>query len=170
MAYYRRRSGMPPLAVGAGVAVVAVMLTGTHGHHGHDGTPSGDSMARLPAARMSGPYAPRAWAIAFLHADGMRTGGCDRVLVVAWENAEGTYGKFRNPLDSTLPMPGSYSVNGDGVQHYKSLRQGLEATVLTIRNGLYQPVQSALAAGNGPAAALAVSSSRWGTAPFEVSC
>lgn len=169
--YYRRRSGPPPLAIGAGVAVVAVMLAGTHGHHGHGGLVAEDGMGRLPAtAGLHGSFAVARWARAFLHDDGMSAGGCDRVFVEAWIRAEGTYGSLRNPLDSTLPMPGSYPVNSAGVQRYKSLRQGLEATVLTIRNGLYQPVQSALAAGNGPAAAAAVAASRWGTQKFEVTC
>jgi hypothetical protein len=68
-------------------------------------------------------------------------------------------------------MPGSYAINSAGVQHYTSLRQGLQATVITIRNGRYPAIQSALAAGNDArAAADAVMSSPWGTQNFEANC
>lgn len=169
--YYRRyrRPGRLPLGPAAAVAAVVVVASAAGGHH-HGGRSAAQDMAAVPARAPSGPFAPVTWARAFLHDDGMPESACDRAFVIAWEDAEGTYASLRNPLDSTLPMSGSYAVNPAGVQHYRSLRQGLAATVLTIRNGLYGPVQSALAAGNGPAAASAVAASRWGTQNFEVSC
>lgn len=46
-------------------------------------------------------------------------------------------GAENNPLDSTLPMPGSSAINSVGVQNYPSAAEGARATAETIRNGNY---------------------------------
>ena len=50
-----------------------------------------------------------------------------------------------NPLNTTLPHNGSHSVTPVGVQAYASWADGLEATALTLINGLYPGILEALA-------------------------
>jgi hypothetical protein len=98
---------------------------------------------------------------------------CDLGAIEAWEREEGTFALYRNPLDTTRRMPGSVPVPGNsaGVQHYASWRQGLHATVVTLRNGLYPGIESALRAGNdAQSVADAVARSPWGTARFQAEC
>jgi hypothetical protein len=57
------------------------------------------------------------------------------VAVVAWETAEYTAAKW-NPLATTYKMPGATKFNGAGVRNYRSLNQGLDATVSTLLLGV----------------------------------
>lgn len=58
-----------------------------------------------------------------------------------------------NPLDSILPMPGSWDYNTfDGdlhVQSYPTAAEGAEADALTLENGSYPLIVAALRAGTG---------------------
>lgn len=56
------------------------------------------------------------------------------IAVVAWQAAERT-GASWNPLATTLARPGSTSFNGAGVQSYRSLEEGLDATAATLWGG-----------------------------------
>jgi hypothetical protein len=90
--------------------------------------------------------------------------------IVAWEAAEGGHwhnsAKF-NPLNTTLPLDGSSSINSVGVQAYSSWNVGVTATVDTLHNGNYPGILSALHAGTSAVnVANAVAASPWGTAPF----
>lgn len=74
-------------------------------------------------------------------------------LLVAWEWCEKPHGtggalQWYNPLNTTQPMPESYSVNSAGVQTYPSGQVGIQATVITLQNGRYPQILSALASGN----------------------
>jgi hypothetical protein len=62
--------------------------------------------------------------------------GCrdNRVVVVAWQVQEFTQASW-NPLATTHRMDGSTSFNSVGVQNYRSLEQGLQATKETIDHG-----------------------------------
>lgn len=86
-----------------------------------------------------------------------------------WMYAEGEGGRF-NPLNTTLPRPGSHSINSHGVQSYVSFHQGVEATAETLNYGArknlygYRPIRRRLRF-NVPAKWVlgAVEDSQWGT-------
>ena len=112
------------------------------------------------------------WAQAFVNRLGMPMTADNVAAVVAWEMAEGGHWyntAYFNPLNTTQSMPGATVFNSVGVKAYKSWAQGLEATVITINNGYYGGILSALNAGNdGQAVAAAVAASPWGTGLFDV--
>ena len=53
-----------------------------------------------------------------------------------------------NPLDTTLTMPGSTSINSVGVQAYSDLKSGEQATISTLKQSNMKPIVDALLAGN----------------------
>lgn len=118
-------------------------------------------------------YTPTDFANALLNAIPEPDTADNVEAVVAWEMAEGgnwyNTAKF-NPLDTTQPYVGSVPISGnpDGVQAYKDWADGLKATVITITNGYYGSILSALAQGDNPVAvADAVGGSPWGTPNFS---
>lgn len=84
---------------------------------------------------------------------------------MAWMQAEGGSSRH-NPLNTSLRMPGSTTVNDHGVQHYVSDEQGVEATVKTLLESGhgYERIVRRLRM-NAPAWAIidAVIESDWGT-------
>ena len=60
-----------------------------------------------------------------------------------WQRREGGTAAF-NPLNTTQPAPGAGNYNSVGVRNYRSLQQGLNATVRTLRNGRYDDILQAL--------------------------
>lgn len=161
---------------GSGIRLAAIagvgflIINGQHAHHHkHHGT--GASLLSYAAVPYSGGYSSRTWARAFLKGAGLPRTGCNVSAVEAWQRAEGTYGSYRNPLDTTQRAPGSHSVNSVGVQKYVSWRQGLHASAVTLGNGYYPGIIAALRAGNdAQRVATAVQESRWGTGPFTAGC
>jgi len=87
--------------------------------------------------------------------------------LVAWELTEG--GWFNNvdqynPLNTTQPEPGSHPTNAPGVQWFPTYEAGMQATVTTLRNGLYDSILSCLSGQKVPSAlAAAIVASPWGT-------
>lgn len=75
------------------------------------------------------------WAQRFLDALGVPACRNNVVVVVAWQVQESTQAAW-NPLATTRRMPGSTDFNWVGVQNFRSLRQGIAATLGTIENGL----------------------------------
>ena len=71
-------------------------------------------------------------------------------LAEAWEAAEGSTPAWRNPLDTTLQMPGSIPENNNvpPVQGYRTNRQGLAATLSTLKESRYSTIRQALRTGN----------------------
>ena len=112
------------------------------------------------------------FAVALLNALGAPVTSQNLSAIVSWEIQEG--GGFGNraafnPLNTTLRLPGSRTVTRVGVQAYTSPSQGLQATVQTLRNGLYGGILAALRAGNSAQAVeRAVAASPWGTGPFRL--
>jgi hypothetical protein len=108
--------------------------------------------------------------LALLNAIGAPVTSQNLEAIVSWETAEG--GGFGNraafnPLNTTLPMPGSHPITAIGVQAYTSSSQGLSATVNTLRGGAYRGIIAALKAGNSAQAVeRAVAASPWGTGSF----
>ena len=93
---------------------------------------------------------------------------------VTWEAAEGgnwKNGATCNPLNTTMPAPGSHAVNAVGVQAYPNWATGLEATIRTLVNGDYGGVLAALRGGcSCSGLAVAVGASPWGTGDFSADC
>jgi hypothetical protein len=87
--------------------------------------------------------------------------------VVGWEAAEGGHWHNtarHNPLNTTQPMRGAGNTGSQGnIKVYRNWRQGLRATVKTLRNGRYQGILDALQHSDPNALASAVGSSPWGT-------
>jgi hypothetical protein len=159
-----------------GIAAVAVVMlvAGSHGkHHGHG------VVAELLSSASSvipsgGSYTPQSFARAVLRAEGDPRTPCNMGAMLAWEAAEGGHWNNTatyNPLNTTLPEPGSSPMNPVGVQSYTSWGQGLRATVDTLNNGNYPGILAALSAGDdAQAVADAVGASPWGTGYFTAGC
>lgn len=157
-------------------AAVGVLLAVLASHSAHAGTGHRTHAAAgmaIPGSP-SGGYTPSSWAHAMLTTADLPHTRCNLAAVTSWERAEG--GNWANtakanPLNTTMPEPGSWVVNSDGVRAYPSWRTGLRATVATLRNGRYSGVLAALHAGHdAQAVADAVGSSPWGTGGFGASC
>jgi hypothetical protein len=74
------------------------------------------------------------WADAFLKVMGAPRCHANLVVTIAWQAQEGTQASW-NPLATTHRMDGSTDFNSVGVQNYRTLAQGLEATKETIEGG-----------------------------------
>jgi hypothetical protein len=168
---YRRRSRMSGkegiVAVAVGVALAGVV--------GHSAVPVLTSAGALAADIPGGSaYTPHTWAVALLTATHLPLTACNVAAVTDWENAEG--GNWQNsatanPLNTTMPEPGSHSINSAAVQAYPSWPVGFTATVATLNNGNYPGILGALRAGdNAGAVAAAVGASPWGTGNFPAAC
>ncbi len=110
---------------------------------------------------------PPDFAVALLRTLGAPVTLPNVAAIVAWCQREGggwgNVAQF-NPLNTSMKMPGSHAINGDGVQSYTSWSQGLTATAATLNGGSYSGILAALNAGNSVTAVeRAVASSPWGT-------
>ena len=74
------------------------------------------------------------WAHAFLRVMGAPVCHENLVVTIAWQAQEGTTAAW-NPLATTHRMDGSTDFNSVGVQNFRSLEQGLQASKETIDNG-----------------------------------
>ena len=74
------------------------------------------------------------WAHAFLRVMGAPACHENLVVTIAWQAQEGTQAAW-NPLATTHRMHGSTDFNSVGVQNFRSLEQGLQATRETIDYG-----------------------------------
>src|SRR5215472_104969 len=72
--------------------------------------------------------------------------------IMGWIAREGG-GGANNPLNTTLPMPGSSNFNelggGQGVQNYPSVSVGIAANAKTLLGGNYREIVAALRSGQG---------------------
>lgn len=64
-------------------------------------------------------------------------------FLLAWRQAEGR-GGINNPFNTTWDMPGSTTMNSAGVRNYQTTRDGLVATVKTLKNGRYDCILNGL--------------------------
>jgi cell wall-associated NlpC family hydrolase len=152
-----------PVAVGAGglavllalpflFVVLAVGLPGSSGLTALTGGANGDS--RL------------AWAEAFAAHLGALSEPAVK-FALAWATEEGAPPEANNPLNSSLPEPGSVSVTGGpgGVRMYATLNTGLAADLATITTADpalgYQAIVGGLRHADVAAAATALQHSSW---------
>ena len=64
-------------------------------------------------------------------------------FMYAWRQAEGKGGTY-NPFNTTWNLPGSTTMNSAGVRNYKTIEDGLTATVKTLKNGRYDCIVNGL--------------------------
>lgn len=161
-----------PIAIGAAVVVAGAMASGigpaVHHHHHHGGVPA----ASIPAAPSAIAWSRPAWAQAFLRGIPEPVTTCNLNAVVAWETAEG--GGFGNqaafnPLNvnpgAGTPWPGHPAI---GAWAFPDAATGLAYTVLTIRNGYYSGILTALHAGQSAQGVLdAVMASPWAQSHYN---
>ncbi len=154
-----------------GQTVQAPTAATPHGAQAQPVSTSSASSSFVSTSRTSGAVnTPRDFAVALLNAVGAPLTAQNLEAIVSWETAEG--GGFGNraqfnPLNTTLPLPGSHPITAIGVQAYTSWSQGLTATVDTLRSGAYRGIIAALKAGNSAQAVeRAVAASPWGTGSF----
>ncbi len=105
------------------------------------------------------------WARAFLDVMGAPRCHENLVVTIAWQAQEGTQAAW-NPLATTHRMDGSTDFNSVGVQNYRSLAQGLQASKETIDNGWdvygYGPVIERMRqCARAMTTARAIADSRW---------
>jgi peptidoglycan hydrolase CwlO-like protein len=131
---------------------------------------SGGLGAALAMAR-NGQFNQLTWARALLVAMRLPVTADNVAAIAAWEMAEGGHWyntAYYNPLNTTQSMPGATVFNSVGVKAYTSWKQGLEATMITLKNGYYGSILDALRRGNdSTAVAAAVGASPWGTGNFS---
>jgi peptidoglycan hydrolase CwlO-like protein len=131
---------------------------------------SGGLGAALRMAK-NGEFSQLTWAQALLVAMRFPVTADNIAAVTAWEMAEGGHWyntAYYNPLNTTQSMPGATVFNSVGVKAYTSWKQGLEATMITLKNGYYGGILDALKRGNdSEAVARAVGASPWGTGDFS---
>lgn len=110
---------------------------------------------------------PEQFAQAVLHGLGIKPSPGNVKALVGWQKAEGGHwnNKARyNPLNTTMPAPGAGNTGSQGnIKVYRSWDQGVNATVKTLKNGLYGGIISALRSGNPGGVANAIGKSPWGT-------
>lgn len=91
-------------------------------------------------------------------------------FVVEWTLAEdGSDGALarNNPLNTTQSSGAANAViNGDGVKGYATYQDGLDATVTTLTNGLYNPLVSALQTNDAAGALQALIASPWAASHY----
>lgn len=64
-------------------------------------------------------------------------------FMYAWRQAEGKGGIY-NPFNTTWDLPGSTNMNSHGVKNYKSLEDGMIATVKTLKHPRYSCIVNGL--------------------------
>ena len=117
----------------------------------------------------SGAQTPLSFAQAVIAAMGWPETQSNIDAMEAWEQAEGgnwENNAAANPLDTTQPEPGSFSINSQKVQSYTGWPEGIAATVATLKQNWrgYAAIRTAFESGNAaeylPAA---LNASAWGT-------
>jgi peptidoglycan hydrolase CwlO-like protein len=95
-----------------------------------------EQLAAIAASFQGNNNAPYGqWAGLFMTTMHLPSCHSNMVAMVAWQLSEFTQAAW-NPLATTEPMPGSSTFNYAGVQNFGSIDQGLQATQLTLENGL----------------------------------
>lgn len=148
----------------AALTVAAVAASGVHHKHHHGLAGVLASVAAVPA---SGSQS--SWARAELRTIGAPRTPANVASLVAWQNREGG-GGANNPLNSTEPAPGATVFNSVGVRNYPDAATGVAATAVTLRNGNYGDVLSALMSGHGLCGESLAGLSTWSGGGYSEVC
>lgn len=132
-------SGKPPA-----LASTTSIISPSPGSDG--GTGSSGSGGVTP----SGP-GEIAWITAFLTSIGAPPTQANIKSMSAWISRETPWPPVakNNPMNTTQKMPGSTNFNSVGVQNYPTAAEGIAALRMTITNGRYSGIVSALRSGKG---------------------
>ncbi len=123
-----------------------------------------EQRTQLVHALEAGGHARTRWSVALLDRLGAPVTTENIRALAAWIGAEANNARFRNPLATTMGAAGATDVDEVGVKSYPTDDIGLDATVRTLTNGLYEPILSAMRAGDsGVRVVTAVAASPWGT-------
>jgi hypothetical protein len=128
-------------ALAASAGAHAVTSAHAKAHPAHVTAVTGGSEAAFMAAVLSGLGAP---------ASAANVGSLE-----AWVRHETPWPPVaaNNPMNTTLQMAGSWAYNylpgGGSVQNYPTASEGAQATALTLGNGWYPAIVSALRSGAG---------------------
>jgi len=123
-----------------------------------------EQRSQLLHALEAGGHARTRWSVALLDRLGAPVTTENIRALSAWIGAEANNSRFRNPLATTMGASGATNVNEVGVKSYPTDDIGLDATVRTLTNGLYEPILAALRAGDSAVRVVAaVAGSPWGT-------
>ncbi len=122
---------------------------------------------------LNGPPTPAEWGRDFLIYNNLPVTQSNIDAMVAWQQGEGLSSyQYRNPLNTTLPMSGSWSINSDGVKGYPNWQDGIIANSQVMHQSNYLPLLQALQTGQGatylPAALNSVSGWTNGTLVGEI--
>ena len=83
---------------------------------------------------------------------------------IGWANAEGgTNWQRNNPLNTSEGAGATSTFNSAGVRGYPTPQTGIQATVKTLKNGLYGGIIQGFRGSNPGAVGRAVANSKWGT-------
>jgi hypothetical protein len=175
-----RRAGVVPTALFGGACAMAAALVfeRTRRHAfliGVAGGAVGAAVAssnekRTLATTLTGagtPWTPVSFAHALLSRLGVPTSANNVRALVAAQAIEGGFmfntARF-NPLNTTMPMPGSHAISPGGVQAYTNWQQGVDATAKTlVNNPGYNGILQALDVSADPSDTLiAWANSPWG--------
>lgn len=119
---------------------------------------------QLVDALGAGGHGRTRWSVALLDRLGAPVTMENIKALAAWIGAEANNARFRNPLATTMGAAGATNVNEVGVKSYPTDEIGLDATVQTLTNGLYEPILAGLRAGDSAHRVVAaVAASPWGT-------
>jgi hypothetical protein len=114
--------------------------------------------------RLLGIINGHGWLTGTFYPEGLR-------LLAAWATAEGGTAQW-NPLNTTLPLPGSTSYNSAGVQNYPRATWGVCATGLTLTDGYYPGILGDLQNGTKTAEQIVTDRDaefkKWGTNPQTI--
>lgn len=84
-------------------------------------------------------------------------------FLYAWRQAEGKAGNY-NPFNTTHGMPGATNFNTVGVKNYRTMEDGMVATIKTLKNGRYDCIVNGLRDDIGASnIAMCKSLKTWGT-------
>ncbi len=126
-------------------------------------------MTRIPYPN---PSSAEQWAIDYLDYIGApaKSANDPRVkFLVGWQQMEGnqpstnTYATEHNPLSTSQPEPGSSAINSAGVQGYRNIATGLQATQTTMQQSFDSPIYNELRNPNAniPSLSAALAGSNW---------
>lgn len=177
----RSASGAEKLT-GLTVGLVLAVAAGAHAAAGHHPARPADSDAvrkAAPAAIHAAPVASgseTAFWDATLSDLSAPTSAANAASLSNWAAREGCWGcvGHYNPLDTTLPEPGSWAFNTFGgglhVQSYPTASEGAQATALTLEDG-YPAIVAALRSGAGICGgSFASEFSRWSGGGYTEVC
>jgi hypothetical protein len=153
------------LAAAFGIALAISSGLKQHHHHGRG------IVADLTSAGSSNLSSRDGWARALLRADHLPRTSCNLNAVVTWELHEG--GGFGNqaaynPLNVNPGAGAGWpGYNATGAWAFPDSRTGLHYTVMTLNNGNYGPILSALRAGDNAQAVMnAIQASPWAASHY----